>query len=412
MKQKIVRPELLSPAGDMEKLSAALLYGADAVYFAGAEFGMRSASANFPCDLARAVETCHAAGTRAYITVNSLPRNDEVTRLPAFLEDLEHIGADAAIVADVGVLSLVKKYAPSLRIHISTQTSIVNYAAAQAWHELGANRIVLARELSLSEIREIRDKTSPSLELEAFVHGSMCVSYSGRCLLSNYMAERDANRGRCAQPCRWKYRLMEELRPGEYMEIYEEDNGTYILNSKDLCMIEYIDKLSDAGIGSFKIEGRVKTAYYTAVITGAYRRAISHYMENPDGYVCPDELYNEVCKVSHRQYYTGFYFGDNGAGQYYPDSLYIREWDVAAVVESCDEEGNAVVIQKNRFTSGDYIELVVPLGKLIGFTADKLLDETFLPINAAPHPHMKVRMKLPIAVKPGTMLRKEKSRES
>ena len=268
------KPEILAPAGDFEKMKYAVAYGADAVYLSGKMYGMRTASGNFDNDeLKRAVDYCHARGVKCFVTVNVMPRSHEIDMLPQYLEMLGDIKADALIIADIGVLPLAKKYAPNVRIHISTQASVVNYSSAMVLHELGADRIVLARELSLREIAEIRRRTPKTLELETFVHGSMCVSYSGRCLLSNFMAGRDSNHGNCAQPCRWCYTLMEEKRPGEYFPILEDEHGSYILNSKDMCLIDHIPELVQAGIDSFKIEGRVKTAYYSAVITGAYRKA-------------------------------------------------------------------------------------------------------------------------------------------
>ncbi len=267
--------ELLAPAGDMERLHMAVAYGADAVYLAGSAFGMRSFAGNFtPEELKAAVALCHGHGVRVHVTCNTMPRNDEAARLPQWLEYLNEVGVDAVILADVGVLSLAKRYAPRVQCHISTQASIVNYQSARAWHDLGASRVILARELSLDEIREIRAKTPPELEMEAFAHGAMCVSYSGRCLLSNYMTGRDSNRGQCAQPCRYQYALMEEKRPGEYFPVFEENGETYILNSRDMCMIDHVGELMDAGLDSLKIEGRAKSAYYAAIVTGAYRHAI------------------------------------------------------------------------------------------------------------------------------------------
>ena len=319
MKKKI---ELLAPAGDWERLEMAVAYGADAVYLAGTTFGMRSFAGNFsPEEMKRAVAFCKAHGVDAHVTCNTMPRNDEIARLPQWLELLEEAGVTAVILADVGVLGLAKKYAPNVKIHISTQASIVNYQAATAWHELGADRVILARELNLEEIAEIRAKTPKSLEIETFAHGAMCVSYSGRCLLSNYMTGRDSNRGACAQPCRYKFSLMEEKRPGEYFDVYEDEKGTYIMNSRDMCMIDHIPDLIAAGVDSLKIEGRAKSSYYAAIVTGAYRHCIDDVLA---GRPLNMTWRDEVEKVSHRHYSTGFFYGQ--PGQYTADARYIRDW--------------------------------------------------------------------------------------
>ena len=402
----MIKPEILSPAGDFSRLKYAIMYGADAVYLAGNEFGMRTASKNFDDEeLTSAVEYAHARGVRVYVTLNTMPRSNEIERLPAFIEKIAAIGVDAVIVADVGVLGLVQRHAPNLAVHISTQASIVNYESARRWHELGASRIVLARELSLDEIITIRQKTDLSLEIEAFVHGAMCISYSGRCLLSNFMTARDANRGNCAQSCRWKYALMEEKRPGEYFPVFE--NGeTFILNSKDMCMISYIPELVRAGISSFKIEGRVKTEYYNATVTNAYRMALDSYFQSPDTWNPRGIWYDEVQKVSHREYYTGFYFNE-GMGQHYGDSTYIRDWDIIGIVEECDEDGNAVIEQKNRFCVGDEVELFSPKSEPRLFAISEMKNDDGEKIEVAPHPQMKVHLKLPSAACAGSFLRRE-----
>ena len=402
----MIKPEILSPAGDFSRLEFAIMYGADAVYLAGNEFGMRTASKNFDNDeLKKAVDFAHSRGVRVYVTLNTMPRSNEIERLPAFIERLDAIGVDAVIVADIGVLKLVQRHAPKLSIHISTQTSIVNYMSAREWFELGADRIVLARELSLDEIITIRQKTDPKLEIEAFVHGAMCISYSGRCLLSNFMTARDANRGNCAQSCRWKYALMEEKRPGEYFPVFE-DGETFILNSKDMCMVSHIPELVRAGISSFKIEGRVKTEYYNATVTNAYRMALDSFFENPDSWDPKGVWLSEVCKVSHREYYTGFYFSE-GMGQHYGDSTYIRDWDVIAIVEECDDDGNACVTMKNRFSVGDELELLEPKLAPCAFTVTEMKNEAGESIDVAPHPQMKVYLKLPRKVPKMSFLRRE-----
>lgn len=403
----MTRAELLSPAGDMERLEMALLYGADAVYLAGQEFGMRAAAGNFDREQMRsAVKMCRVNGARLYVAVNSMPRNDEISGLPEYLEFLRDIGVDALIVGDMGVFALAKKYAENIALHVSTQAGIVNFESARAWFDMGAARVVLARELSLDEIAVIRAKTPPKLELEAFVHGAMCMAVSGRCLLSDYLAQRDPNRGSCAQPCRWKYYLMEERRPGEYMEVFE-DGGAHIFNSKDLCMINHIPEMLEAGIGSLKIEGRMKSAYYAAVTTNAYRHVMDAVLKGET----PDEVWlNEVNKVSHRQYYTGFFFGDKGKGQYYEDALYFSDCDVICVVESCDEAGNAIVSQRNKFLKGDEIELLTPNDKPISFTVTAMRNADGEELDAAPHPMMELRLKLPRSAPKGSVLRKEKGK--
>ncbi len=348
--------ELLSPAGDMERLKMSVLYGADAVYLAGTSFGMRSFAGNFtPEELPEAVKYAHEHGVKVHVTVNTMPRNNEVVDLPAYLAQLQDAGVDALIVADLGVFMLAGKYAPRCERHISTQQSIANYECAQSWFDLGAKRVVLARECSLKEIAEIRRKTSPELEIETFGHGAMCVSYSGRCLLSNYMTGRDSNRGACAQPCRYQYALMEEKRPGEYFPVYEDEKGTYILNSRDMCTIDHLKDLMDAGIDCIKIEGRAKSAYYAAIVTGAYR----HVIDDIEAGRPIDKVWrDEVDHVSHRIYSTGFYYGE--PGQYTENSRYIRQWQIVAKVESCDEKGLALCSLNNKFRTGDTLELVGP----------------------------------------------------
>ena len=397
-------PELLSPAGDFEKLTMAVCYGADAVYLSGKEFGMRAAAASFDDEqLLKGIRFAHDRGVKVYITCNTLPREKEIERLPDFLSFLQNAGADALIIADLGILALAKKYAPSVQCHVSTQFGVVNSTAANYLFNLGADTVVLARELPLEEIRSIREHTTEKLRLEAFVHGAMCVSFSGRCLLSNYLTERDANRGQCAQPCRWKYHLMEETRPGELFEI-TEDGGTFILNSNDLRMIEHLRDLYDAGIDSFKIEGRMKSAYYTAVVTNAYRHAIDALEA---GIPLDNVWIEETEKVSHRPYCTGFYYGD--PGQHYGSSSYTQTADVVAVVESCDEDGNAVLTQRNRFFKGDILELMNPKTIPVLFTAERITDSDGNEIIDTRHPMMRFCMKLPVSVPQFTIVRKPRS---
>ena len=314
--------ELLSPAGDMEQLNMSILYGADAVYLAGTSFGMRSFAGNFSrSELPKAVALAHSQGVKVHVTVNTMPRNEEVVHLPEYLELLDSAGVDALILADLGAFTLAGKYAPHCQRHISTQQSIANYACAQSWYDLGAQRVVLARELSLPEIAEIRARVSKDLELETFGHGAMCVSYSGRCLLSNYMTGRDSNRGACAQPCRYQYALMEEKRPGEYFPVFEDEKGTYIMNSRDMCMIDHLDDLQSAGVDCIKLEGRAKSPYYAAIVTGAYRHCIDAVSQ---GLPLDPVWRDEVEHISHRIYSTGFYYGQ--PGQYTENSRYIRQW--------------------------------------------------------------------------------------
>ena len=397
--------ELLAPAGDMERLHMALAYGADAVYLAGTSFGMRSFAGNFtPEELRAAVQLAHAKGVRVHVTCNTMPRNDEVARLPEWLEFLQDAGVDAVIAADVGVLSLAKRHAPKVQVHISTQASIVNYQSATAWHELGASRVILARELSLDEIRQIRAKTPETLEIEAFVHGAMCVSYSGRCLLSNYMtdASRDSNRGACAQPCRYQYALMEEKRPGEYFPVFEDEKGTYIMNSRDMCMIDHVKELMDAGLDSLKIEGRAKSAYYAAIVTSAYRHAIDAAVA---GQPLDPAWRDEVEKVSHRHYSTGFYFGQ--PGQFYEDARYIRDWQVCAVVEACTPDGLATLSLRNKFRTGDTLEVIGPDTPAVSFCVPEMTDMEGNPLTEPRKPQMQFRMQLPKPVPPLSLLRRQ-----
>lgn len=395
------KPELLAPAGDMERLRMALAYGADAVYLAGTSFGMRSFAGNFTGEeLSQAVRLCRDAGADCHVTCNTMPHNDEVARLPQWLEQLEQAGVTAAIVADVGVLGLVKRYAPSLKLHISTQASVSNFEAARAWHQLGADRIILARELSLDEIAEIRAKTPKELELEVFVHGAMCVSYSGRCLLSNYMTGRDSNRGACAQPCRYQYALVEEKRPGEYFPVFEDAKGTYLLNSRDMCMIDHLGDLIAAGVDSVKIEGRAKSAYYAAVVTGAYRHALDAALA---GEPLDPVWRDEVEKVSHRHYSTGFFYGQ--PGQYTDNARYIRDWQVVAVVTDCAPDGMATLSLRNKFRTGDALELVGPDVAPIAFSALEMTDGEGRPLEEPRNPQMVFRMRLPRRVPPLSLLR-------
>lgn len=399
--------EVLAPAGDTERFTAAVNYGADAVYLGRQQFGMRASPLNFDFEqLCTAVKTAHEKGVKVYLTCNTLPRNNEIPFFEKFVREAVDAKVDAMIVADIGLLMLIKKYAPDMEIHISTQTGIVNYVTARELYNMGAKRVVLARELCLDEIAEIRAKTSPDLDIETFVHGAMCVSFSGRCLLSQYLVNRDANRGECAQPCRWGYYLMEEKRPGEYFPIFEDEKGTYILNAKDMCMIEHIDKLAQVGVTSLKIEGRAKSAYYVAVVTNAYRMAVDEYYKNPDNFVLPDWIRDEVYKVSHRKYSNGFFFGTPEQSQYYENSGYIRNYDVVAVVEYC-ENGTVYCTQRNKFMAGDTVELLAPSQKAVELVLDTLYDENGESIDTANHAMMKFSFKSDMIFPNGTVIRKE-----
>ena len=402
----MTKPELLSPARDPEQLIMALTYGADAVYLGGLKFGLRALAGNFgPEELADAVTRCHERGAKAYITCNAVLTNDDAEKLPEFLSEIATAGADAVIVSDLGALTLAKKHAPTLDIHISTQAGVFNYESARTFHSLGAKRVILARELPLCEIARIRENTPPELELEAFAHGSMCVAISGRCLLSNYLTGRDANRGECAQPCRWKYALMEEQRPGEYLDISEED-GTYIMNSRDLCMIDHIKDMTDAGLTALKIEGRMKSAYYAAVATNAYRKAID---AADAGAPLKDVWRNEVFNISHREYSTGFYFDADGPGQFFGDSMYRSDCDVVAIVENCESDGSAVLTQRNKFNSGEELELLTPADEPFRFTAGCITNADGIEIDSTPHPMMEFRMKLPSYAPRYSILRKHRT---
>ena len=398
-------PELLSPAGDLTRLKAAVDYGADAVYLAGEEFGMRTAATNFGIeDLKVGIEYAHSHGVKVHVTCNTIPHNAEMPRLPSFLEQLNELGADAVIAADFGTMNMVKKYAPNLDLHISVQSGICNYETARAFHDFGAKRIVLARELSLEEIAEIRAKTPNSLEIEAFAHGAMCVSYSGRCLLSSYMTGRDANRGDCAQSCRWSYSLMEEKRPGQYFDITETDKGTYILNANDMCMAEHLDKMIAAGVDSIKLEGRAKSHYYVAVVTNAYRGALDS-MKNFDGaWKCPEWVTQELNKISHRTYSTGFYLGAPQNAQTYENAGYVRDYSVAAIVDGY-ENGMVTATLKNKFLIGQEFDCLEPQSAPFSVVANELYNSKDELIESAPHPMMTIKIPYPRPIKPGSLLR-------
>ncbi len=410
MSYKIKKPELLAPAGDMERLMAAVKYGADAVYLGGTMFGMRAAPANFDREqLPEAVKYCHERGVKVYLTCNVLPRNNELAELPDFLLNAQRAGVDALIISDIGVLAIAKKYVPDMEIHISTQSGIVNYETAKAFYDMGAKRVVTARELKMTEIAEMRANIPDDMDIECFVHGAMCVSFSGRCLISNYLVGRDANRGECAQPCRWKYTLMEEKRPGQYFPVEEDDSGTFIMNSKDMCMIEHIPEMIKAGITSFKIEGRAKSAYYVAVVTNAYRKAIDGYFGNPSDDYKPEQwIIDEMRKISYRDYCTGFFYGDvhDDASISYKGG-YNREWDVMAVVKYW-KDGIAYCSQRNRFFEGDELEAMFVGKEPFKVIAKNLKNADGEAIESTNHPMMDFTFECDIPLEDETILRKER----
>nr|WP_272878401.1 U32 family peptidase [Clostridium sp. Cult3] len=389
----------------------AIIYGADAVYLGGEQFGLRKASKNFTKEEIReGVEFAHDKGRKVYVTMNIVPHNEDLIGLEQYVEELYQVGVDGVIVSDPGIFSIINKTVPNLPIHLSTQASVTNYETIMFWYNLGIRRIVLARELSLKEIEEIIDNIPNDMEIETFVHGAMCISYSGRCLLSNYMVGRDANRGDCAHPCRWKYYLMEEKRPGEYFPVVEEEKGTFIFNSKDLCMIEHIPELVKAGIRSFKIEGRVKSSYYVATVVRSYRMAIDEYFKDPDNYAFDDDWINEIKKASHRDFTTGFYFGKpTEKDQVYTSSSYIRGYDFVGLVLDYDEDTKlATVEQRNRMFVGDEIEVFGPDRKHFTQIIDKMWDEEGNEIDVAPHPQQIVKMKINEKVGKWDIIRKSR----
>ncbi len=413
MKPAIKKPELLAPAGNLDKLKKAFVYGADAVYIGGEEFSLRVAADNFSMDeICEGVAFAHERGGKVYLTANIIPHNKDIEEYKTYIQEVKNTGIDAVILSDLGMFAVTRQLAPDLEIHISTQSNNVNYESARMWHSMGAKRVILAREMSLGEIQEIREQTPADLELEAFVHGAMCISYSGRCLLSNYMAGRDSNQGNCAHPCRWKYYLMEEQRPGEYMPVFENERGTFIYNSKDLCMIEHIDDLMASGLSSFKIEGRVKSEYYVSTVVRAYRQAIDAYWNDPENYQFDPEWLAELKKVSHRDYTTGFYYGKpGGKEQHYENSSYIREYDMLGIVEGYDPKTKlAKVIQKNRIIRGDKVEFLRPVGKFFAQTIEEMLDEHGAPLEVANRPQSAVFIKTDFPVEADTFIRKKRDK--
>ena len=402
--------ELLAPAGSLEKLKMAIMYGADAVYLGGEEFGLRANADNFTReDLITGLEFAHKRGKKVYVTMNIIPHNDDFPGMPNYVREITELGVDAIILSDPGVYALVKEISPEMEIHLSTQANNTNYMSAKFWYDHGVKRIVLARELSINEISEVRKNIPSDLELEIFVHGAMCISYSGRCLLSNYMTGRDSNRGLCAHPCRWQYHLVEEKRPGEYFPVYENERGTFIFNSRDLCMIEYLPQIINAGVTSLKIEGRMKSAYYVATVVKAYRQALDSYYENGDNYKFNQKWLEEVSKASHREFTTGFYFEKPSSKcQIYNTSSYIRDYEfIGLCLEYDASTGIAKVEQRNRMFTGEEIEVVNPEGDYFVQTIESMKNIDGEEIAAAPHPQMIVYMPIKQEVVPYAILRRK-----
>ncbi|OXX83337.1 peptidase U32, partial [Paraclostridium benzoelyticum] len=403
------RIELLAPAGDLERLKTAFIYGADAVYIGGEIFGMRSAAKNFNKeDMAEGVKFAHERGKQVFVTVNIIPRNEEFEQLEAYLKELEEIGVDAVIVSDPGVFSVVKKVVPNMEIHISTQASTTNAASATFWYNQGAKRVVMARELSFEEIKEIRDNSPEGMDIEAFIHGAMCMSYSGKCVISNYTTGRDANRGACAQSCRWKYTLVEEQENGEYEKVLDDVDAEFFFNTKDMCMINYIPQIIESGINSFKIEGRMKTAYYVATTVRAYRMAIDEYIKDPENWEFNPMWLEELKKGSHRHFSEGFYLGKTSTrDQNYESASYVRNYDFIGVVRGHEEESGLVIVeQRNRMFVGDEIEIIGPYKETMYGKILEMYNEENEPIESAPHAKQIVKMKLDIPVEEHYMLRK------
>ena len=407
----IKKPELLAPAGDLEKLKIAVLYGADAVYIGGEHFSLRAKAKNFTKEeMEEGIKFAHFHGVKVYVTANIIAHNEDFEQMGDYFKELEQMKVDAVLVADPGVFEMVRENAPSLTVHLSTQANNTNYKSANFWYKQGIRRIVVARELSLEEIKQIRENIPEDMEIEAFVHGAMCISYSGRCLLSNYLTQRDANRGECSHPCRWKYYLMEEKRPGEYMPIIENERGTYIYNSKDLCMIKNIPDLIEAGIESLKLEGRMKTPFYVGTVVKAYREAIDDYMKDVELYKSKLDYYmEEVSKASHRQYTTGFYYGKpSGNEQIYTSNTYERTYEFIGMVQNYDENTHiAEIEQRNKFSVGEEVEFMSYCGGYFVQKIGEIIDADGNSVESAPHPQQIVKIKTDNPVKPFDMMRRK-----
>jgi putative protease len=405
------KPELLAPAGNLERLKIAIAYGADAVYIGGQQYGLRAFAGNFSAEeMEEGIKYAHQNGRKVYVTMNVFARNEDFMGMEDYILRLQNMGADAIIISDPGILSLVRETAPDFEVHLSTQANNTNWRSAMFWHEQGVKRIILARELSLGEIKEIKANIPQSLELEAFVHGAMCMSYSGRCTISNYLSGRDANRGECTQPCRWKYYVVEEKRPGEYMPIVEDEKGTYLFNSKDLCMLEHIPELVQSGLDSLKIEGRMKTSYYVANIVSAYRKELDRYLDDPDNYVFDPSSLTELKKASHRPFTTGFYFNQPGAdANVYGDSSYVRGYDfVAMLLENQEDKDMILVEQRNNFRVGDKLEIMQPGQDYLEYEVTEMYDEDMNPVTVAPHPQQRLYLPFKGTLKPWSLFRRKK----
>ena len=403
--------ELLAPAGSLEKLKYAIAYGADAVYIGGEAFSLRVAAKNFSNEeIKEGVEFAHERGKKVYIAANIFPHNRDIDEYREYMKEIAQIGVDGVIISDLGAFALAKEAAPGLEIHVSTQANNVNYMSARMWYQLGAKRVVLAREMSFEEIKEIREKIPEDMEIECFVHGAMCISYSGRCLLSNYMTERDSNQGACSHHCRWKYSLVEEQRPGEYMPVFENDRGTFIFNSKDLCMIEHIPEIINSGISSLKIEGRVKNELYVATVVKTYREALDKYYEDPDNYKFDPKWLDELKNISHRRYTTGFYMGKpSGNEQVYDSSTYIQEYITVAVVKDYNPETKeATLEQRNRFFKGDEVEFITPGQDIAKYKIEYMYDEDNNEVEVAPHPKQIVKVKTDVPLTEYSIVRMRK----
>ena len=393
-------PELLIPASSLEVLKTAVVFGADAVYIGGEAFGLRAKAKNFSMEeIQEGIAFAHAHDVKVYITANILAHNGDLSGVRAYFEELKEIKPDALIISDPGVFMIAREVCPEIDIHISTQANNTNYGTYQFWHQLGARRVVTARELSMAELKEIREKAPADLEMETFIHGAMCISYSGRCLLSNYFTGRDANRGACTHPCRWKYAIVEETRPGEYMPVYENERGTYIFNSKDLCMIEHIPELIDSGIDSFKIEGRMKTALYVATVARTYRKAIDDYLESPELYRENMDWYlDQISNCTYRQFTTGFFFGKpDESAQIYDNNTYVKEYTYLGIIGECTADGLYRIEQRNKFSVGEQIEIMKPDGRNIPVVVRRIVDEEGQEMQSAPHPKQVLYIELAAA---------------
>ena len=404
------KPELLIPASSLEVLKTAVTFGADAVYIGGEVFSLRAKSKNFSMeDMKEGIEFAHAHGTRVFVTANILAHNGDLDGVEAYFKELKEIGPDALIISDPGVFQIAREICPEIETHISTQANNTNYRTYNFWHGLGAKRVVSARELSIDEIRDLRAHIPEDLEIETFVHGAMCISYSGRCLLSSYFTGRDANQGACTHPCRWKYAIMEETRPGEYLPVYENERGTYIFNSKDLCMIEHIPDLVEAGVDSFKIEGRMKTALYVAVVTRTYRQAIDDYFESPELYQSRMDYYKEeIAKCTYRQFTTGFFFGKPDKDtQIYDSNTYVKAYTYLGLIGEKNEKGLYALEQRNKFSVGECIEVMKPDGRDLTVTVKAMTDAEGQPMESCPHPKQKIFVNLGAELEAFDLLRRK-----